>query len=92
MKEYIMQIDQVLYNEETSEWCAEPKVAGELIRCKDCKHYVQLNPRQYAVRNKEGKFIGYKMVQDPPYCTEWSQEYEVNMKPDDFCSHAERTE
>ena len=38
MKEYIMQIDQVLYNEETSEWCAEPKVAGELIRCKDCAY------------------------------------------------------
>lgn len=38
MKEYIFQISDALYNEETGEAVFQPIVAGELVRCKDCKY------------------------------------------------------
>jgi len=37
-KEYIMLFDYALYNEDTGEACFKPKMVGELVRCKDCKH------------------------------------------------------
>lgn len=36
-KEYIFELGDALYNEETGEACFNPVVKGELIRCKDCK-------------------------------------------------------
>lgn len=37
-KEYIMLFDYALYNEDTGEACFNPKMVGELVRCKDCIH------------------------------------------------------
>lgn len=39
MKEYIFQIDDAIYNEETGETVFKPKFAGELVRCKDCIYF-----------------------------------------------------
>lgn len=38
MTEYIFEMGDALYNEETGEAIFQPKVVGELIRCRDCKH------------------------------------------------------
>ena len=38
MKEYIFQLNDALYDKETGA-IFKPIVAGELIRCKDCKYY-----------------------------------------------------
>lgn len=38
MKEYIVEFGDALYNEETGEAVFNPKIKGELIRCKDCKY------------------------------------------------------
>lgn len=37
MKEYIFQLGDALYNEETGKAVFQPIVVGELIRCKDCR-------------------------------------------------------
>ena len=50
MKEYIFEFGDALYNEETGEAVFNPKVKGELIRCKDCKYW-----------NGEGKYCDYDM-------------------------------
>lgn len=39
MAEYIFRINGALYNEETGEAVMKPELVGELIRCKDCKHW-----------------------------------------------------
>ena len=40
MSEYIFEMGDALYNEETGEAIFKPKVVGELVRCKDCMFYV----------------------------------------------------
>lgn len=37
MAEYIFNIDQVLYDDDTKSLVAKPEYVGELIRCKDCR-------------------------------------------------------
>lgn len=44
MAEYIFEIGEGLYNEETGECCFKPKIIGKLIRCKDCKFKVGEKP------------------------------------------------
>lgn len=39
MAEYIFEINDTLFDEETGELVMRPKIKGELIRCKDCKYY-----------------------------------------------------
>lgn len=39
-KEFIFELDNALYNEETGEAVFKPKVKGELIRCGECKYYL----------------------------------------------------
>lgn len=39
MTEYIFDISEALYNEETGEAVMKPEIKEELIRCKDCVHY-----------------------------------------------------
>ena len=43
MAEYIFEISDVLYDEETGEAVMKPIVKGELIRCKDCSHWSDEN-------------------------------------------------
>ena len=38
MAEYIFELTDALYNEETGETVWNPIVKGELVRCKDCRH------------------------------------------------------
>lgn len=44
MKEYIMQFGEALYDEKSGEAVFKPVVKGEVIRCKDCKHWNALIP------------------------------------------------
>ena len=37
-KEFIFELDNALYNEETGEAVFKPKVKGELVRCEECIH------------------------------------------------------
>ena len=37
--EYIFEINDALYDQETGNVCMMPKFVGVLIRCKDCKYY-----------------------------------------------------
>lgn len=39
MGEYIFELTEALYNEETGEVCFKPTLIGEIVRCKNCKHY-----------------------------------------------------
>lgn len=38
MSEYIFDMSDVLYNMDTGEAVFKPKLVGDLVRCKDCKH------------------------------------------------------
>ena len=38
-KEFIFELDNALYNEETGEAVFKPKVKGELVRCGECKYF-----------------------------------------------------
>lgn len=38
-KEFIFELDNALYNEETGEAVFKPKVKGELVRCGECKYW-----------------------------------------------------
>lgn len=40
MTEYIFEINEALYNEETGEAVLKPKIKEKLIRCRECKHWV----------------------------------------------------
>ena len=39
MPEFIFEINEGFCNEETGEVCMKPEFKGELVRCKDCRHY-----------------------------------------------------
>lgn len=66
MKEYIVEFGDALYNEETGEAVFNPKVKGELIRCKECKH------SEHWYRDKKRCFLwhgGGIDVFDDGYCS-----------------------
>lgn len=58
MAEYIFELNEALYNEETGEACFKPTVKGELVRCKDCKF-----------RDTECAIWGIFMLRDDDYCS-----------------------
>lgn len=79
MKEYIFQLSDALYNVETGEAVFQPNVAGELIRCKNCKYRLHLQetscrPEQYLCRLDERTFYPSRKANNP----EW------------FCADGER--
>ena len=39
MAEFIFEIDDVLYDEETGQGVMKPEYKGKLTRCKECKHW-----------------------------------------------------
>ena len=39
MAEFIFEIDDAQYNEDTGEVAVKAKAKEELVRCKDCKHH-----------------------------------------------------
>lgn len=39
MPEYIFELGDALYNEETGKAVFKPKIVSRLCRCKDCKYY-----------------------------------------------------
>lgn len=45
MAEYIFNVDQVLYDDDTKSLVAKSEYVGELIRCKNCQHYVNVRNR-----------------------------------------------
>ena len=40
-KEFIFELDYALYNEETGEAVFKPKVVCELVRCGECKYFIE---------------------------------------------------
>ena len=44
MAEYIFEIGEALYNEETGEAVMKPTYKGKIVRCKDCKHFEYDHP------------------------------------------------
>lgn len=56
----------------------QPSAQSELIRCKDCKHFIR------NISCVGGTYDG---------CVEWTDNgNEIEVKPDGFCSYAERRE
>lgn len=39
MPEYIFELGDALYNEETGKAVFKPKIVSKLVRCKNCKYY-----------------------------------------------------
>ena len=82
MKEYIVEFGDALYNEETGEAVFKPKIEGELIRCKDCKH----RPKGTGA-NHDLEFPDYVC---PCQCEDYY--YSWMPKDDWFCRDGERKE
>lgn len=82
MKEYIFELGDALYDEKTGKAVFNPKVKGELIRCKDCKYQ-----EKYFHEDRRRKDGGYYI-----YGCELADGYSHVCLGDDFCSRAERKE
>lgn len=80
MAEYIFEISDVLYDEETGEAVMKPVVKGKLIRCKDCKHYVLY------------ELFGRSQGWCERLCDEFDKSLARGTEDEDFCSHGERRE
>lgn len=76
MVEFIMEFDDAIYDEKTGTSVFKPRAVGELIRCKDCKHFIR------DITCVGGPYDG---------CDEWTDNgNEIMVAEDDFCSYAER--
>lgn len=80
MAEYIFEISDVLYDEETGEAVMKPDYKGELIRCKDCKHYVLY------------ELFGRSQGWCERLCDKFDKSLARGTEDDDFCSRGERRE
>lgn len=47
-KEFIFELDNALYNEETGEAVFKPKVKGELVRCGECIMGIEESGEKYC--------------------------------------------
>lgn len=56
-KEYIMLFDYALYNEDTGEACFNPKMVGELVRCKDCVNAQHREPGMVYCPRMVGSWV-----------------------------------
>lgn len=63
MPEYIFDINEALYNEETGEAVMKPEIKGELIRCKDCVHY-----KGYWCCDAWNNSPGFPVVTEDGFC------------------------
>lgn len=69
----------------------------EIIRCRDCKHYI---PEEEWQENRGNGF--YEINGEPPSCNHWGHlvreadgtltNYRPDVDPDGFCAWAERSE
>lgn len=93
MAEYIFEISEALYDEQTGEAVMKPDFKGKLVRCKDCKHrpvmvwskvYDDFDVLAPEVDGKEDWRCPC-LIEDDPYYS-WS--------PNDnwFCGNGERRE
>ena len=57
MSEYIFKIDATI-NEETREIVCQSKCVGEIIHCKDCKHFIK------SINKGCGRRVGYFLPDD----------------------------
>lgn len=80
MVEFIMEFDDAIYDEKTGMSVFKPRAVGELIRCKDCKHFEYDHP--YVVYGVP--VLGHLI------CNKWGD----GCKTDEngFCFMAERRE
>ena len=59
-REYIIQVADIAYDKRTGETLAvqRPKLIGELVRCKDCKHRDTCH-RKVSIRTYDEDIEGY---------------------------------
>lgn len=80
MPKYIELIDKYLIKQETGDYNPPSYIwtdnTGEIIRCKDCKHYAEFRVKIQNVEQRTG------------WC-ERELNY-FNVEPEDFCSKGER--
>lgn len=86
MAEFIFEIDDVLYDEETGQGVMKPEYKGKLTRCKDCKH----RPRR--IEKNGGNWFDLEFPDNRCPCQGDDGRY--NWMPDDnwYCGNAERKE
>lgn len=101
MAEYIFEISEALYDEQTGEAVMKPGIKGKLIRCKDCKHrpgfryyddgnrYVE-GPR-YQETLKNGLTVTFE-DETCPCVNGWDSYFSYVPKDDWFCANGERRE
>lgn len=82
-KEYIMLFDYALYNEDTGKACFNPKMVGELVRCKDCKYRPHWDEKTESA-----------VFPIPDRCPCECDDYFYSWVPNDdwFCADGERRE
>ena len=64
MAEYIFEISEALYDEQTGEAVMKPDFKGKLVRCRDCKHN--------SLNRKSGNAycnLGIELYQLDDYCS-----------------------
>lgn len=76
MAEYIFEIGEALYNEETGEAVFKPTYKGKIVRCKDCK-YNPNNPRPYADDDPIETFIHCQFMGADGFCSKGKARMEV---------------
>lgn len=68
MAEYIFEIGEALYNEETGEAVMNPTYKGKIVRCKFCKYHPN-NPRPYADNDPIETFIHCQFMEANDFCS-----------------------
>lgn len=59
----------------------------DVIRCKDCKKWIETGTEYKIVKN--GRRVEIRPIHE---CCEWGVEGYTPTKPDEYCSRAERRE
>ena len=64
MKEVIMQVQSF-----SADYPKAPTYVGDLVRCKDCKHYEFADNRAFGMPIKYCDWFGFEDVDDNDFCS-----------------------
>lgn len=73
MAEYIFEISDVLYDEETGEAVMKPCIKGKLIRCKECLFWNEIPSNTVTPEYHKCKLLGIQMTAHD-YCSRGRRE------------------
>ena len=95
MREFV--ISDTIDNAESTKWIGGMPITGEVVRCKECKHYIP--EKSWEEERAPGM---YETMWEPPECKRWSFEfidsegklavYRPDVEPNGFCYQAEKDE